>query len=158
MKHKIGLPPYPGWKWCPQCVDFLHPDSFHKNISSKDGLQGWCTDCKAKKQRVYDMKRRWKNRARVIVNYGGVCTRCKEDDPRVLVLDHIDPALAKYQKRELRWSNDKVYRDAVKRNYPDDYQILCWNCNTRKAILMKPNACRMYEWIEAYMGEINAKE
>ena len=158
MGRTNRLPPFDGAKWCPQCEYFLPSTSFHRNISSKDGLAGWCAECKGKKQRVYDMNRRWRNRARVLVNYGGVCTWCKENDIRVLELDHLDPNLAKHQKRELGWSNEKVYRDAVRRNYPDDYQLLCKNCNWLKRIDSQERTSERYEWIVAYMGEIKAKE
>ena len=35
-------------KWCPKCKQDKGLSEFHKNRSSKDGLQSWCKICRAK--------------------------------------------------------------------------------------------------------------
>lgn len=60
------------------------------------------------------------------------CKLCKEKDLLVLCVDHIHGGGNKHRKT-IRGAN--FYYWLRKNNYPDDYQILCANCNQRKRIL-----------------------
>lgn len=77
-----------------------------------------------------------KRRLRVLSHYsGGVphCECCGEKEIQFLTLDHKnnDGALYRNSKGK-RISGTEMYRWAVKNNYPDTFQVLCYNCNCSK--------------------------
>ena len=45
-------------KFCPKCEKFLDLSGFYKNKSRHDGLQGYCKECKIKRDRQYDSEHR----------------------------------------------------------------------------------------------------
>lgn len=63
-------------------------------------------------------------RVHVINALGGKCARCGYDDLRSLALDHIDD-LGKYEREVL--TGRMIYHRAE--YFPEDYQVLCYNCN-----------------------------
>jgi hypothetical protein len=82
--------------------------------------------------------RRRRIKQKVIDGYGGACVCCGEHRFEFLTLDHVNGDGAEH-RREL--SNGKsrrgkggaaVYDWAIKNNYPDRCQLLCWNCNAAK--------------------------
>ena len=65
-----------------------------------------------------------------------VCAMCGFDDPRALVIDHINDDGAEH-RREISGKNRsssgvETYRWLMKNNYPIGFQVLCANCNTIK--------------------------
>jgi len=60
-----------------------------------------------------------------------ICNNCGEQDIDVLCLDHINGGGSKHS-RERR---STLYNWILKNNYPKGFQVLCANCNTRKARL-----------------------
>ena len=52
-------------KRCPKCTRTLPVDSFSKNVTATDGLQGWCRDC----NRDAAKNRLARNRARNLAQY-----------------------------------------------------------------------------------------
>jgi hypothetical protein len=67
-------------------------------------------------------------RPRVLAGYGAKCVCCGETRYEFLALDHINGG----GKAHVKTSKNIHYRDALKRNFPPDYQILCHNCNMAK--------------------------
>lgn len=65
--------------------------------------------------------------------YGGRCEMCGEKDRDVLVLDHInnDGAL---KRKTLKMTGNMEVIYATKNYLPNEYQILCHNCNFRKEL------------------------
>ena len=63
-------------------------------------------------------------RERVTQQYGSKCGNCGLADPRVLQIDHVNGG-GTQEHEKLR--NSGVYRRALK--YPENYQLLCANCN-----------------------------
>lgn len=62
------------------------------------------------------------------------CARCSIDDVDVLCLDHIKGGGSK-QRRELKIGHGSNFYSWLKRNnYPEGYQVLCFNCNMKKRI------------------------
>lgn len=60
------------------------------------------------------------------------CAQCKIDDFDVLTIDHIEGGGNKH-RRQLRVGSGTNFFYWLKRNdYPEGYQVLCWNCNVRK--------------------------
>lgn len=45
-------------KYCPKCTRTLDLSGFYKNKSRVDGLQGYCKECKKKRDRQYDAEHR----------------------------------------------------------------------------------------------------
>lgn len=55
------------------------------------------------------------------------CKDCNITDIGVLTIDHINGDGSEHRKRI--GYGDQIYRDIKKQNYPNDYRILCRNCN-----------------------------
>ena len=61
------------------------------------------------------------------------CNCCGESTIRLLTIDHINGGGNKERRIQRRNQKD-YYKSIVDRNYPDTYQILCYNCNCGRAI------------------------
>ncbi len=73
-------------------------------------------------------RQRWAAfRAKLFDAFGGCCAKCGYSDHRALQLDHIKGGGTK----EYRALGKGVYHRALA--HPEDYQILCANCNLIKA-------------------------
>jgi hypothetical protein len=100
------------------------------------------------KSKEYHYKYREKNLARmkeknlkirnkVLHAYGGeqpYCNCCHETIKQFLTVDHINNDGAEHRKSLSKGKNktSSLYRWLVKNNFPKDFQLLCWNCNTAK--------------------------
>lgn len=60
------------------------------------------------------------------------CANCREQDLIVLTIDHINNDGAKLRKTQ--GTGTRFYRWLKRNNYPEGYQVLCWNCNARKEL------------------------
>lgn len=69
----------------------------------------------------------------VLDHYGRVCACCGEAEKGFLTLDHIDNSGT--SKRKTLASHVNLAYWLIKHDYPEGYQILCWNCNQAKRIL-----------------------
>lgn len=68
----------------------------------------------------------YKRLKRLTINtYGGECKCCGEDNIDFLSVHHIDGGGRKHRKIV----GDKFYPWLKRNNFPDGYQILCFNCN-----------------------------
>lgn len=63
--------------------------------------------------------------------YGGKCSCCGEADFRFLTVDHINNDGAEHRRQI---SGSRIYNYLKKNNFPGGFQILCWNCNSGRAI------------------------
>jgi len=71
---------------------------------------------------------------KVFLHYGGyICSCCGEKEKIFLTLDHIDGGGNKH-RNELSTGGYGIYRWAVKNNYPPIFKILCFNCNSGRAL------------------------
>ena len=66
--------------------------------------------------------------------YGQVCCNCGFDDKRALTLDHI---LNNGCEERKRLGERGVYRRARENYLPEEYQILCMNCQFIKRVEAK---------------------
>jgi len=64
----------------------------------------------------------------IVAHYGGKCACCGETNHKFLTVDHINGGGHKHRKQ----ISNKIYRWLVLNNFPDGYQILCFNCNCGK--------------------------
>lgn len=85
------------------------------------------------KHREYKKKNDIKLTTTVIEHYGGTppkCACCGETERTFLVLDHINGNGTKQRKK--LGTGHAVFRWIVKNGFPDEYQVLCSNCNLSK--------------------------
>jgi len=61
------------------------------------------------------------------------CLYCGEDDVDVLCIDHIDNDGARHRKAIGCTDGSNFYKWLKKNNYPEGFQVLCYNCNMKKA-------------------------
>lgn len=81
------------------------------------------------KLRLKYRRRDASRRKRVIEGYGGKCACCGEANLKFLTLDHKN-ADGKKDRGSKNANNKPAYKRALRENFPDDLQVLCWNCNT----------------------------
>lgn len=60
------------------------------------------------------------------------CEHCKIDNPDVLCIDHINNI--GIQKRKEVGLGNTFYQWLITHNFPEGYQVLCWNCNHLKEL------------------------
>ena len=78
----------------------------------------------------YSRKLRDKYKELVFNHYGRKCECCGEEHIDFLTIDHINGNGEKHRKEINRRINDWL----VKNNFPDGFQVLCFNCNWGKHI------------------------
>lgn len=96
-----------------------------------------CKNCTREYRRKANLGRNEKNRIKrhelkveVITAYGGKCKCCGIDDIAFLSIDHIDGG-GRIHRETLPGRNFYIW---LKRNdYPNGFQVLCYNCNTAKS-------------------------
>lgn len=71
----------------------------------------------------------------VVDNYGGKCNCCGETERTFLAIDHINGGGNIHRKRIKKLSSISFYRWLINEKFPDDFQILCHNCNMSKYLL-----------------------
>ncbi len=131
--------------------DLMYRERNKERISKqhKDYYQEHKEEIKAKnKQHYYDnhdiilergkeyhRRKVLKLRDNVIEHYGGKCVCCGEAIPEFLTIDHMNNNGAKHRE-EIRTSRTgagySFYRWIIHNNYPNDLQLLCYNCNCGK--------------------------
>jgi hypothetical protein len=72
-------------------------------------------------QRMYDLSIKIK----IIKAYGGECICCKENILEFLTIKSINND---------NKSGGKLYRWLIKNNFPEEYELLCYNCNNAKIL------------------------
>ncbi|MFA5130461.1 MAG: hypothetical protein WC477_06150 [Patescibacteria group bacterium] len=77
-----------------------------------------------------ERKKRLSVKERVINGYGGKCECCGETLLDFLTIDHINNDGAKHRKEFGRAG--KVHRWIISNNFPEGFQVLCFNCNYSK--------------------------
>jgi len=75
-------------------------------------------------------KRNLKLKTEVISHYGERCACCGESNLAFLSIDHLNGGGVKHRKA----IKILFYRWLKQNNYPDGYQILCFNCNMGRQI------------------------
>lgn len=86
-----------------------------------------CTKCRA-----YYGGFRLKYKNQILDHYGRECACCKLTGDVFLAIDHVNNNGAKHRKEKGQYG---AWKNIVEQGFPDDYQILCHNCNMAKHIL-----------------------
>lgn len=100
---------------------------------------GYCAPCSTKHTAEWRAKnlehrrkvdREWANKKKndIYDKYGGKCQCCGETNRAFFTIDHINGG----GNKERKFYQSQTWKLVIKRNYPDDYQILCYNCNNAK--------------------------
>lgn len=74
----------------------------------------------------YRLAARRARRAEVLEHYGGGCACCGEAEPLFLTIDHID-GNGNAHRREIGKTDMWIW--LLRNDYPEGFQILCYNCN-----------------------------
>ena len=139
-------------KVCPECNKEKAKSDFCKDSKAKDGLRRICRDCTGKREKrrysdfsderkekikVYHRELRNKTRIKIIDTYGGKCACCGETNHKFLAIDHKYGNGNKMRREKVHPKGPGFYFWLMRNNYPDDFQILCHNCNMAKAFYGK---------------------
>ena len=73
--------------------------------------------------------RNQKRRVKVLNHYGNKCMECSETREEVLTIDHINNDGNIHRKEG---GGKNLYQWLIKNNFPEGFQILCYNCNCSK--------------------------
>ncbi len=131
-------------KKCSRCREIKNASEFYL-IKRNDikALDVYCKSCKKdikqerkekdrKKNNEYAAWQREQYRKLVYAAYGDKCSCCDETELKFLTIDHVNNDGAEHRRSlgTRRAGNTwQVYRYIINNNYPDDFQILCYNCN-----------------------------
>lgn len=99
--------------------------------------KGLCDNCRARKwnsehrEKCRETRRKsfLKTRIEVLDHYGNSCVCCGEKEPNFLSIDHINNDGHLHRKTV---KSHAFYTWIRLNNFPNDLQILCYNCNMAK--------------------------
>ena len=85
---------------------------------------------------LFRVRKYTKKLREIILNHYGwkcSCPNCPEKNPIFLTIDHKNnDGYKDKMKSGHRYGGSNLYRKIIKENFPDTYQVLCWNCNCGK--------------------------
>ena len=131
---------------CAKCKQQKPHNEFYPSKTHKDGLLPHCKDCNREYRRLrYEKnpqariestnKNRNKLRDQVFEAYGSKCTCCQESHRAFLCIDHIDEDGAEHRRQLGKKAKGMGFYEWLRRNdFPEGFQILCWNCNSAKSL------------------------
>lgn len=96
-----------------------------KKLSDKNRIYKDLSNLPSKE---YGKIRNLRFREEAIKILGGKCIRCRESDIRVLQIDHVNGGGTKERKLNHNYSKKLILKN------PDNYQLLCSNCNWIKRV------------------------
>lgn len=67
----------------------------------------------------------------VFSHYGNKCACCGEEESAFLSIDHINGGGNKHRKS----SGKNILSFLIKNNFPQGFQLLCYNCNISKGMI-----------------------
>lgn len=105
-----------------------HADADYRERTRVSGMASYQRNKEKRRQEARDHSK--KLRVQVFAAYGNKCTCCGESAYEFLTLDHVNG-----NGREHRRQVGKgiaVYQDVIRRGFPADFQVLCYNCNCAK--------------------------
>jgi len=139
---------------CIKCGIILTDDNWYASHRKKHFYI--CKKCVIKYAKKWNQNNRDKHnqsqkegrhrlRDEVINRYGGKCVCCGETRKEYLTIDHKN-GNGRKQKREIgARTSQEFYRWLKQNNYPEGFQVLCFNCNCGKG---NYNACPHKEIFE----------
>ena len=134
-----GRPTYARYKICQECRKKEAKTKRQKYID-----KGLCKNCGAHPirsettttcQKCFDRakankkKRQSKNWEMILDHYGPKCNCCGETTTEFLTLDHINNDGAVHKRSLNTKDSHAIKKWVVQNHFPDNFQILCYNCN-----------------------------
>lgn len=113
-------------RFCRKCYQVSSVELFSKDKSDPTGLVPVCSGCFKKKNLKLKMA--------AIGAYGGVCVCCGEKDHRFLTIDHVEQDGAEHRRSINNSGGHNMYYWLKNNDYPDGFQVLCFNCNCGRSI------------------------
>lgn len=117
-------------KSCGKCAEDKPLSDYYRNAARYDGLSGYCIPC----QRAADDETQRRQRRELLALLGGRCNECGFDNPLALQVDHVNGG-GNIQRRGGLWASPANLLRIV-RSDPDEYQLLCANCNIIKRMTL----------------------
>jgi len=104
-------------------------DDAHKEQLDKYHLQYYQDN----KEKIKRQGKEYRDRVRkkVFDYYGNKCACCGESEQKFLTIDHINGG-GNIHRKKLGKSGFVMYKWLVKNDFPDGFQLLCYNCNCAK--------------------------
>lgn len=75
-----------------------------------------------------------KIRDRVLKHYGNKCVCCGISENKFLAMDHVNGNGNQHRLSICGHKKMRIHSWLIKNNFPDNFQILCHNCNMAKGI------------------------
>lgn len=131
---------------CTRCLLIKTLDEFPKYYNDGKTLhRKYCTSCKSNdsskwyyshQERVSERRKYLHDYYRnlVIEGYGGKCACCGESEPMFLSVHHVNGGGGKARKNGTERTGKPLYYKIVKLGFPEEYQLLCHNCNMADGI------------------------
>lgn len=91
-----------------------------------------CAACRDRNNK-YSCKERLRRKIFAINRYGGCCVFCRESEVIFLTIDHTDDNGAAHRRKEGIATGSQTYKWLEANNYPEGFQVACFNCNAAKA-------------------------
>jgi hypothetical protein len=124
---------------CSKCKKYKSRSKFFKRKTPR-GFGSQCIFCRNIRHHVYRRLYRQKLNARrknwwkkfrtgLLEMFGNKCSKCGISDPRVLQIDHKNGGGNKERKK---FGTSQIYYRIIKK--PQNYQLLCANCNWIKHV------------------------
>lgn len=111
------------------------------NAAGKVWLQAKLKDPEWKAKERERGRKYWQEAKRQAMQaYGNKCACCGESDLRFLSIDHVNNDGAAHRRellgpdRKKRGAGSAIYNWLRKNDYPEGFQVLCFNCNMGKQI------------------------
>lgn len=143
-----------GEKHCYKCNKWISFALFRKCKGNLDGLNSECSLCQRKE--YFDFK----HSLYVLISNDRIkCVMCGEDDERCLQIDHVK-GKGGLERKSLGGCRG-VYKQI--KDHPEDYQILCANCNWKKKYDNNENPKSILtteeekEWKESLKGNYDGR-
>ena len=128
---------------CSRCGETKPAAEFNRDRRRTNGRSPRCRVCIAimkwewrerpgVRERLNTNNRAWRLAAKMegLRHYGGVCACCGEADVRFLTFDHVDGG----GNRHLIQIGNKLLDWLRRHGWPAGFQVLCFNCNSGRAI------------------------
>lgn len=126
-------------KICSKCKKKKSVDEFYPHKGYRDKRSSWCKSCHSRYHKQEHIKKnkklyRQKIKAEVINAYGNKCTCCSETILAFLTIDHIYGDGHEHRRKLNLGGGTDFYLWLRKNNYPEGFQVLCFNCNCGRQI------------------------
>lgn len=113
-----------------------HPNREERLARQRESSRQWrLNNPKEAKARAKHFHAKYRARDREIIykHYGSKCSCCGESNAGFLTVDHIESDGHVERKKGLYTNGSQFYRFIIQNDFPDNLQLLCYNCNLGRA-------------------------